>query len=127
MDFLLLENGDYLLLEDGGRIILRSGPVCPALLLEDGSYLLLENGDHLLLEGDCGCVPYTPIGPALLLEDGFYLLLEDCSHLLLEDGATPVRPQQGRGNQRRGKIGQPEEAFEEEDWELIIALWLQIK
>lgn len=129
MYFLLLENGFALLLESGDHLLLeQQPPACPALLLEDGSYLLLEDGSYLLLEGDCGCIPYTPIGPALLKEDGFYLLLEDCSHLLLE-GTGPLPPTptpQGRGN-RRGRLGDLNEALEDEDLLLILSLWLRIK
>lgn len=130
MDFLLLEDGSSLLLESGSHLLLEGAtPVCPVLLLEDGSYLLLEDGSHLLLDGDCGCVPYVPAGPSLLLEDGFYLLLEDCSHLLLEDGTpTPPPPNDSRYG-KANKQGRPliNEAMEEEDWELIIGLWLNIR
>lgn len=126
---LLLENGDLFLLEDGSHLLLLGEPIGPALLLEDGFYLLLEDCSHLLLEGGDGCIPYEPIGPSLLLEDGFYLLLEDCSHLLLEDGTPTPPPPNDSHYGKANKKGRPliNEAMEEEDWELIIGLWLNIR
>lgn len=98
------------------------------LLLEDGSALLLESGYHLLLEG--GCPPVPPIGPALLLEDGSYLRLEDCGHLLLENGIPPTPPppsrnRKGRENPQIRRYSN--EAMEEEDLELILSLWLNLR
>lgn len=125
MSFLLLEDGSALLLESGDHLLLETQPpICPSLLLEDGSFLLLESGDRLNLEGDCGCTPYTPIGPALLLEGGFYLLLEDCSHLLLETG-EPQRVVKGYQNRRRPL--EVNQAMEEEDIELILSLWMNLR
>ncbi len=131
MIFLRLQNDRLLRLQSGGFLILRgNNPRCPALLAQDGSFILLEDGDFFLLEGPCGCVPSPPIADALLLQDGFFLRLQDCGHLLLGDVIPPTPPpadqQKGYANPTR-RQPYSNEAMEEEDLELIIGLWLNLR
>ncbi len=96
-------------------------------VLESGAPFLLEDGTNLLLGDDCVGVPI--FGSVLLLEDGAFFLLEDGTNLLLQEcGPVPPPPSQRKKGRENPQIRRSSnEAMEEEDVELIISLWLNIR
>ncbi len=97
-------------------------------VLESGAPFLLEDGTNFLLGDDCVGVPI--FGSVLLLENGAFFLLQDGTNLQLQD-CTPTPPvppsanRKGRENPQFRRFSN--EAMEEEDLELILGLWLNIR
>ena len=99
------------------------------LVLENGAPFILEDGTNLLLGDSCVGIPI--FGSVLLLETGGFFLLEDGTNLLL-DSCTPVPPppppdefKKGRQNPRRQFYSN--DAMEEEDLELILGMWINLR